>query len=69
MNLTSKTPSNVRISSKGNCPIKTSEVLLVFNNQICPRFIGLVEIFYPKTNSSLKEVIKILKTGIKLHSK
>ena len=69
MNLTSKTPSNVRISIKGNCPIKNSEVLLVFHNQIYPRFIGLVEIFYTKTNSSLKEVIKLLKTGIKLHSK
>ena len=30
MDLTSKTPSNVRISIKGNFTIKTSEVLLVF---------------------------------------
>ena len=48
MNLTSKTPSNVGISIKGNWPIKTSEVLLVFHNLIYGRFIGLVEIFYPK---------------------
>ena len=30
MNLTSKTPSNVQISFKGNFLIKTSEVLLVY---------------------------------------
>ena len=29
MNLTSKTPSNVWISIKGNFPIKTSEVLAI----------------------------------------
>ena len=48
MNLTSKTPSNVRISIKGSYPIKTSEVLFVFHNVIYPRFIGLVESFDPK---------------------
>ena len=47
MNLTSKTPSDVRISIKGNFPIKTSEVLLVFHDLICARFIGLVESFNP----------------------
>ena len=48
MNLTSKTPRNVRISIKGSFPIKTSEVLFVFHNVIYPRFIGLVESFNPK---------------------
>ena len=48
MNLTSKTPSNVRISIKGNFLIKTSEVLLVFHNALYSRFIGLVESFNPK---------------------
>ena len=48
MNLTSKTPSNVRISIKGNFPIKTSEVLLVFHNLIYSMMIGLVEGFNPK---------------------
>ena len=58
MNLASKTTSNIRISVKGNFPIKKSEVLLVFHNVIYSRFIGLVESFNLKTNSSLKEVIK-----------
>ena len=35
MNLTSKRPRNVRISIKGNFPIKTPEVSLVFHNVIC----------------------------------
>ena len=48
MNLTSKTPSNVRISIKGNFPIKTSEDLLVFHNLIYSRFIRLVESFNAK---------------------
>ena len=48
MNLTSKTPSNIPISIKGNFPIKTSEVLLVFHNLIYSRFIGLLESFNPK---------------------
>ena len=34
MNLTSKKPSNIRISIKGNFLIKPSEVLLVFYNLI-----------------------------------
>ena len=46
--VTSKTPSNIRISSKGNSLIKTSEVLLVFYKLILSRFIGLVESFNPK---------------------
>ena len=48
MNLTSKTPSNVPISIKGNFPIKVSEVLLVFHNLMYSRFIGLLESFNPK---------------------
>ena len=48
MNLTSKTPSNVRISIKGNFPIKTSEDLLVFHNLIYSRFIRLVGSFNAK---------------------
>ena len=48
MNLTSKKPSNVRISIKENFPIKTSEVLLVLQNLIYSRFIELVESFNPK---------------------
>ena len=48
MNLTSKTPSNIRISIKGNFSIKMSEVLLVFYNLIYSSFIGLVESFNPK---------------------
>ena len=43
MDLKSKTPSNVRITIKGNFPIKTSEDLLVFHNVIYSRFIRLVE--------------------------
>ena len=48
MNLTSKKPSNIRISIKGNFLIKPSEVLLVFYNLIYPRFIGIVENVNPK---------------------
>ena len=48
MNLTSKKPSNIRISIKGNFLIKPSEVLLVFYNLIHPRFIGIVENVNPK---------------------
>ena len=48
MNLTSKTPSNVRISIKGNFPIKTSDILLVFHNLVYSRIIGLVESFNRK---------------------
>ena len=48
MNLTSKAPSNARIPIKGNFPIKTSEVSLVFHNLIYSRFIGQVESFNPK---------------------
>ena len=66
MNLTSKTPSNVRISIKGNFPIKTSEVLFVFHNLIYSRFIGQWRALNRKTNSSLNEIITILKTGIEL---
>ena len=47
MNLGSKAPSNVQISIKGNFPIKTFEVLLVFYN-VYSRIIGLVESFNPK---------------------
>ena len=48
MNLTSKTPSNVRISVIGNFPSKMCEVLFVFHNVIYPKFIRLVESFNPK---------------------
>ena len=65
MSLTSKTASNVRMSIKGNFPIETSGVLLVFHNLMYSRFIGLVENFSCK-KSSLKEVIKIPKTGIEV---
>ena len=47
LNLGSKAPSNVQISIKGNFPIKTYEVLLVFYN-VYSRIIGLVESFNPK---------------------
>ena len=40
MNLIGKTSSNVRISIKGNFPIKTSEVLSVFHNEYT---IGLLD--------------------------
>ena len=43
MNLTSKTPSNVRISIKGNFSIETSGVLSVLDNVMNSRFIGLVK--------------------------
>ena len=66
MNLTSKTPSNVRISIKGNFPIKTSEDLLVFHNLIYSRFIRLVESFNAKNKQSFKGSKKILQTGIEL---
>ena len=66
MNLTSKTPSKVPISIKGNFPLKTFEVLLVFHNLIYSRFIGQVESFNPKNKYSSKQVIKILKTGTEL---
>ena len=48
MNLTSKTPSNVRISIKGNFSIETSGVLSVLDNVMNSRFIGLVKNFNPK---------------------
>ena len=54
MNLKSKTPSNVRISIKGNFPIKTSEDLLVFHNVIYSRFIRLVESVNTKNKQSSK---------------
>ena len=43
MNLTSKTPSNVRMSIKGNFSIETSGVLSVLDNVMNSRFIGLVK--------------------------
>ena len=43
MNGTKKIPSNVRILVKGNLPINTSELLLLFYNLIYFRFIQLVE--------------------------
>ena len=54
MDLKSKTPSNVRISVKGNFPIKTSEDLLVFHNVIYSRFIRLVESVNTKNKQSFK---------------
>ena len=66
MNLTSKTPSNVRMSIKGNFSIETSGVLSVLDNVMNSRFIGLVKNFNPKKKSSLKEVTKIPKMGIGL---
>ena len=55
------------MSIKGNFPIKTSGVLLVFDNLMYSRFIELVENYDPKTNSSLKEVITILKRVLNLY--
>ena len=40
LNSTSKTPSNVRISLKGNVLIKTSKVLLVLYKLISSRPVG-----------------------------
>ena len=54
MNLTSKTPSNVQISVKGNFPVKTSEISLVFHNLIHSRFIGLEEGFNPNNKPFFK---------------
>ena len=55
------------MSIKRNFPIKTSGVLLVFDNLMYSRFIELVESYDPKTNSSLKEVITILKRVLNLY--
>ena len=54
MNLTSKTPSNVWVSIKGNFPIKTSGDISVFHNLMYSRFIGLVENFNPKNKEFFK---------------
>ena len=54
MNLTNKTPSNVRISIKRNFPIETPGVLLVFHNLMYSRFVGLVENFKPKSKEFFK---------------
>ena len=63
MNLTSKTPSNVRMSIKGNFPIETSGVLLVFHNLMYSRFIGLVENFSCKNIEFFKGSNKNSKNG------
>ena len=63
MNLTSKTPSNVQISVKGNLTIKASEILFVFHNVIYSRFIGLVESFNPKSKLFFKRSNKNSKNG------
>ena len=63
MNLTSKAPSNVRISVKGNFQIKTSDVLLVFHNLIYSRFIALVDNFNPKNKYFFKGSNKNSKNG------
>ena len=63
MNLTSKTPSNVQISVKGNLMIKASEILFVFHNVIYSRFIGLVESFNPKSKLFFKRSKENSKNG------
>ena len=63
MNLTSKTASNVRMSIKGNFPIETSGVLLVFHNLTYSRFIGLVKNFSCKNTEFFKGSNKNSKNG------
>ena len=54
MNLTSKTPSKVRMLIKGSFPIETSGLLFVFHNLMYSRLIGLVENFNPKNKEFFK---------------
>ena len=54
MNLTSKTPSKVRMLIKGSFSIETSGVLFVFHNLMYSRLIGLVENFNPKNKEFFK---------------
>ena len=58
MNLINKTPSNVRMSIKGNFPIEMSGVLLVFHNLMYSRFIRLVENFNPNAQHSAAGLFK-----------
>ena len=53
----------MNLTIKGNFPIKTSEVFLVFYNLIYSRSIGLVESFNPRNKYFFKGSNKNSKNG------